>query len=177
MTAIHQQPNVAQALPSAVVAKCAYRQTRSIGRHRRQHGAVLVVGLIILVMLTLLGVQALRSNLAQERMAFNVRERNAAFQAAEAALRVGEGLNPFPASSAALPDPLNWGAEERTGQVPTFDAGLIEDPMYHVGPPHYVRVGLSLPPEWRLIYPVTSRGVGGQAGSVVVLQSGFEPLQ
>lgn len=173
MIAICKQAESAASVDSVDVH--FYVHDRPSMRHSRQGGAVLIVGLIILVVLTLLGVQALRGNLAQERMAFNVRERNAAFQAAEAALRLGEGTGPFPSATAPLTDPQNWVAADSTGAVTGFDAGLKENPLYHVGPPQYIRIGVSLPPEWRFIYPVTSRGVGGQEGSIVVLQSGFEP--
>jgi type IV pilus assembly protein PilX len=141
----------------------------------REQGAVLVVGLIILIVLTLLGVQAMRSNVSQERMASNMRERNVAFQAAEAALRVGEATGPFDGSGVDLVDPANWAAGEETDTLDDFDDGLASDPVYHVGPPQYVRIGISIPPEFRFIYPISSRGEGGQAGSIVVLQSGFEP--
>lgn len=140
-----------------------------------QKGAVLIIGLIILVVLTLLGVQGMRTNVAQERMASNMRERNVAFQAAESALRVGENLGPFTGLEVPLADPLNWVAGEETGALAAFDDGLDADPVYHVGPPERVRIGLTLPAEFRLIYPIAARGVGRQEGSVVVLQSGFEP--
>ncbi len=144
-------------------------------RTSSQSGAVLVIGLIILVVLTLLGVQGMRTNVAQERMASNMRERNVAFQAAESALRVGESLGPFDSTGVPLADPLNWGAGEETDTLVAFDDGLEADPAYHVGPPERVRIGLTLPAEFRLIYPIAARGVGRQEGSVVVLQSGFEP--
>lgn len=152
-------------------------QARVLSRQsaKSQRGAVLVIGLIILVVLTLLGVQSMRTNVAQERMASNMRERNVAFQAAESALRVGEDLGPFNGAGVALADPLNWAAGEQTGTLAAFDDGLDADPVYHVGPPEYIRIGLSLPPEFRLIYPIAGRGLGRQEGSVVVLQSGFEP--
>ncbi len=144
---------------------------------RHQQGAVLVVGLIILVVLTLMGVQAMRTNLVQERMASNMRERNLAFQAAEAALRAGEARVQQAPAAADLPDPANWDglAPAADGNVADFDAGVAGVPVYHVGAPQRVRVGLGLPPQFRTIYPVTARGVGGQAASVVVLQSTFEP--
>lgn len=175
MNATHKQPQSTAATPTKDGAVRFRAKLRPSTPHEHQGGAVLIVGLIILVVLTLLGVQALRGNLAQERMAFNVRERNAAFQAAEAALRLGEGTGPYPSATAALADPLNWVAADATGTLPDFDAGLNQDPIYHIGPPQYVRIGISLPPEFMLFYPVTSRGVGGQEGSVVILQSGFEP--
>lgn len=56
----------------------------------RQQGAALVVGLIMLLLLTLIGVAGMRDTLLQEKMAGNMRDREMALQAAEAALRAGE---------------------------------------------------------------------------------------
>lgn len=156
-------------------------RAQPIGRRSRQSGAVLIIGLILLVVLTLLGVQGMRTNVAQERMAFNMRERNLAFQAAEAALRAGERQNPnagFVNDAVPLPDSLNWDGTAAVGggTVAGFSNELIAQPSFHMGPPQYIRIGLTLPPEYRLIYPVTARGVGVQAASVVVVQSGLEPL-
>ena len=54
---------------------------------RRQNGAVLIIGLIFLVVLTLIVMSALRSATFQERMAANARNQQQAFEAAEALLR------------------------------------------------------------------------------------------
>ena len=59
-----------------------------------QKGAVLVVSLIILLLMTLVGVTAMQVGTVQEKMASNLREQNIAFQAAEAALRRGEQVVP-----------------------------------------------------------------------------------
>lgn len=168
------------------------RGMHQVGNRRRQSGAVLVIGLIILVVLTLLGVQSMRTNVAQERMASNMRDRNVAFQAAEAALREGERANPnglgptpFTHDPNPLPNPADWDGTAAVGggTVINFTDG-VADPAFHMGPPEYVRIGLTLPPEYRLIYPVTARGVGiqvetlggtPQATSIVVIQSGVEP--
>ncbi|PKO33295.1 MAG: hypothetical protein CVU34_13535 [Betaproteobacteria bacterium HGW-Betaproteobacteria-7] len=56
----------------------------------RQGGAILFVGLILMVALTMLAFTALRTATMQERMAGNVRDRGIAFQAAESALRAAE---------------------------------------------------------------------------------------
>ncbi|CAN0574307.1 pilus assembly PilX family protein [Marinobacter goseongensis] len=50
-----------------------------------QTGAVLVVSLIVLLVLTLLGVAGMNSSMMQERMAANAQHSNRAFQAAESA--------------------------------------------------------------------------------------------
>lgn len=56
----------------------------------RQGGMVLVIGLIFLLLLTMIGTSAIRTTSLDERMAENLRDRNLAFQAAEAALRDAE---------------------------------------------------------------------------------------
>ena len=56
---------------------------------RKQHGAALITGLIFMVVLTLLAVAAMRTTSLDEKMAGNALNQDAAFQAAEAALREG----------------------------------------------------------------------------------------
>ncbi len=62
--------------------------SRSI--RKNQKGAVLAISLIILLLMTIIGVSAMRSTTLQEKMAGNLRDYNVAFQAAEAALRDAE---------------------------------------------------------------------------------------
>jgi len=57
---------------------------------RSQAGAVLIVSLVLLLVLTILGVAGVQNTTMEERMAGNYRDRFSAFQAAEAALRIGE---------------------------------------------------------------------------------------
>jgi type IV pilus assembly protein PilX len=57
-----------------------------------ERGAVLLVGIIVLVVMALLSTAALRGTLLQERTAGSFVEQNQAFQAAEIALRAGEEL-------------------------------------------------------------------------------------
>lgn len=59
-------------------------------RFRRENGAVLVVGLVMVLLMSIIAVSAIRGSNLQESIAGNMRERNLAFQAAESALRVGE---------------------------------------------------------------------------------------
>jgi type IV pilus assembly protein PilX len=66
---------------------------------KSQSGVVLIVGLIMLMLLTLIGVSGLQSTGLEEKMAGNQRDSNMAFQAAESALRAGEA-----AVLAAKPD-------------------------------------------------------------------------
>jgi type IV pilus assembly protein PilX len=58
----------------------------------RQRGVSLVVALILLLIMTLLGLAALRTTSLQEHMSANMIDRTAQFQAAESALREAEAL-------------------------------------------------------------------------------------
>ncbi len=56
----------------------------------QQRGAVLIVALIMLLLLTVIGLSSMRGTSLQENMAGNMRDSNLALQASEAALRKGE---------------------------------------------------------------------------------------
>lgn len=60
--------------------------------HRPQRGSALIMGLIMLLVITMIGLTAMQTTTQQERMAGNMRDRNIAFQAAETALRRGEEM-------------------------------------------------------------------------------------
>lgn len=60
------------------------------GTPRAQRGAVLLIALIMLLLLTVIGISSMRSTSLQERMAGNLRDESHALQAAEAAMRQGE---------------------------------------------------------------------------------------
>ncbi|HTT09570.1 MAG TPA: PilX N-terminal domain-containing pilus assembly protein [Burkholderiaceae bacterium] len=62
------------------------------GRPRRQRGAVLVIGLIFLTMLTLMGVAAYSVATQEEKMSGNARDLKRAFEAAESSLRDCEAV-------------------------------------------------------------------------------------
>lgn len=148
-----------------------------------QSGAALPVALIFMLVMTLLSIAALQGSNMQERMAGNLRDRGLAFQAAEAALRTGEGWVTALANQAAanatprLADPADWDGSGASGSAVALDAQLAADPDFHVAQPTLRRVGIQLPPEFRRVYPVTARAEGGTDTTVVILQSTFEPPQ
>ena len=57
-----------------------------------QRGAILIIALIMLLVLTIIGLSSMRGTSLQESMAGNMRDSSLALQAAEAALRQGEGV-------------------------------------------------------------------------------------
>ena len=82
----------------------------SSGAQTRQRGAVLIMALMFLTLLTLLGVNAMTSSTSEEKMARATRDYNTAFQSAEAAMRDAE--NDLTGGSRAIPlsDPSWWTA-------------------------------------------------------------------
>lgn len=103
----------AQALPSAAIEAAGTRRLDPCG----QRGAVLIVALLMLLVITLLGLAGARTVSLEEAMAGNSYDRNLALQAVETALREAElrveASEPAPAYSdnnadcPASPSPIN----------------------------------------------------------------------
>lgn len=102
---------------------------------RSQAGAVLVVSLVILTVMTMIGITAMQTTIMQERMAGNSRDLNLAFEAAEVANREGEnwlsGLTTLPDPSVCNTTPcLIWNAEK--GETALYTASGVSfytDPL------------------------------------------------
>ena len=150
-----------------------------------QTGAVLVVALLFLLVMTLLGVASMRGTALQERMAGNQRDRNLALQAAETALRAGEEwldteTNAYAADKIErLSNPATWDGADPvpTGKVPLdtghLDSGdLSQQPAFHAAMPRYALKDTKAPSQGiRILHPVTALGYGGSDTAVVVVQS------
>ena len=139
-----------------------------------QRGAILVVTMIMLVLLTLISVSVLRSTTMDEKMAGNARDRDKALQAAEAAARVcldqltsatptysGTKLTPT-----APPAVANWDVASNwtnnSVAVTMTDAGLAAAPRC-----------LAEDLGGGLGYRVTARAVGGSDLAVVMIQATY----
>lgn len=70
--------------------KFIVQRSTNMQRLHRQRGAVLVVSLIMLLIVTLIAVSSMQGTIMEEKMAGNTRDRNLAFQTAESALREAE---------------------------------------------------------------------------------------
>lgn len=167
-----------------------------------QQGAILIVALIFLTVLTLMAVSAMDTSIVEERMAGNMQDLNQAFQAAEVALEDAEGwlsnqIN-LPATSSDGtttvwtedgPDPdadgISWWNERDTTwweNNAESSAGLAEvaaQPMYIIEDYHTTIVGESLGmgtgdlESRRVIHRVTALGFGGSESAQVMLQSTY----
>jgi len=162
--------------------------------HRTQQGVVLAVALIMLVLVTLLGMSAMRSTIMEERMASNSRNENIAFQLAETALRQAEfNLNAAPQATQlidALSLSVGLGSCEillntRNFLLPaSWDAAacLYAGEAYSGGPartPHYFIEYMPTPDPTgsggsrECFYRITARGYGPDSNSAVTLQTTF----
>lgn len=160
----------------------------------RQQGIALIVALIFLAVLTILGVTIARNSSMEERMAGNTRDRDLAFQAAEAALRDAEADlfpgfvgNAFDGSTPGLityaanaNDPAYWKAYNWAGASQEVTAALanVEARSRYVieKKPNTIipAVPPSVTPTTVQHFRVTARGVGTTTETVVILQSEYE---
>ncbi|MDP5208468.1 pilus assembly protein [Microbulbifer sp. 2205BS26-8] len=179
------------------------QQTSTFSMLHPQRGATLLVGLVILLLMTFIGLAAMRGSGMQELMAGNMRDRQLAFQAAEAALREAENrvLNTFNtmtfngntagqvedmagATNSGFWLEYTWeGASISTNLKPQ---GVAKRPVYVIERVTTQLVnsgadGSGVDQESRNkipstpTYRITSRGVGGTENAVVILQSTFRP--
>ncbi|MCK9604950.1 MAG: PilX N-terminal domain-containing pilus assembly protein [Methylomonas sp.] len=161
-----------------------------------QSGVVLVVGLIMLLLLTIIGVAGVQSTSLEEKMAGNNRDRNLAFQSAEAALRAGEArietlwnggngsiqafctgtagqFSTVPGCNNAPPDPkaaATWTDNTKSITHDTGSSMVGTQPRYFIT---YVTAYNPGPPATPISFTVTARGTGGQDTTEVILQSHF----
>ena len=167
------------------------------GAANRQTGAVLIVALVLLLVLTILGVAGMQNTTMEERMAGNYRDRFGAFQAAEAALRVGEesiadygtfSVIDFGATPGTYAlDSYTAGIDpfDETNYQKSLDGGFSIDevsssPMYFLEqlpkvplPQSSLVLGFQSKPEDIQYYRVTGRGTGVSDRTEVVLQSTY----
>ena len=168
---------------------------------RSQQGAVLIVALVLLLVLTILGTAGIQDTAMEERMAGNFRDHSAAMQAAESALRAGEielgssttfGSMTFNASGTSgrydvelMPHSVD---PESAPNWATVDSGVLDisntqidaDPEYYVEqlpeialPGSDLVVGFQSTPPPVQFYRVTGKGYGISPNSEVILQSTY----
>ncbi|AJD47070.1 type IV pilus assembly protein PilX [Isoalcanivorax pacificus W11-5] len=172
------------------------------GQARGQRGAALMIGLVLLLVMTLMGIAAMRSTTMQERMAGSLQDQNRALQAAESALRGGEqalrgvAVPTFDGDGwydilddLARPtwdtDPTNTSANraiEYTGDT-ALDESLDRPPQYYIerlvpviaerGPGGSLSLGDGEALEEMDLYRVVARGFGRNSNTVVIVESIF----
>lgn len=179
------------------------RQGLPGGRLQRQSGVALFIALVILLIITVLGISGLQTTTLEERMAAGARDRDLAFQAAEAALAEGEafietlgpgslaqfqlnanGLFVAP-QTASTPDrwvSVDWEGDATIPTVGTSIDGVVAQPRYII---EHVTTLVAAEDSLNIsnlgapvgtpteIFRVTSRAQGGTARAVVMLQATY----
>jgi type IV pilus assembly protein PilX len=154
-------------------------------------GSSLLVAMMFMIIMAMLGIAIANVSILEERMAGNTRDRDLAFQAAEAALRAAEaGLQNAAIRGSATTITVTNGNSSTywescfagtaapcatasrhspTTPLPTSGNGAV------VGQPEYIlqRVTFPAPTAPTEVYRVTARGRGGTASSVVILQAEY----
>jgi type IV pilus assembly protein PilX len=141
-------------------------------RERRlpRRGIVLVISLIMLVLVTLIGVSAIQSSTQSERMAGNTRDRNASFQAAEAAMR--KCLADAKAGTATLLNPPASGSDDLWKTASTWTGtGVVTVTVDSVEGKCFVERMLS-GDDSKL--RITAKSTGRSTLAEVVLQGNYE---
>ena len=160
----------------------------------RQRGAVLIVSLIILIVITMIAAGSMRGTILEEKMAGNTRDRNLAFQAAESAVREGEmfidsvaGLGGFSGTGGlygrtdAAPDYTAEATWTNSGQHIDAGAnyGAYQAPQYFIkqyttvsgteGALNLSGYGDNKGTGDVTVFTITGRGTGGSADSAEVI--------
>lgn len=171
-------------------------------RSKLQRGAVLIVSMLLLLVLTILAIGASQSTRLQERMAWNTRDVDLAFQASEAGLRAAEDFLRNPTSSlttcSAPASPTCYVLQQghfastdlarqddnwwRTNAKPYGTAstqevqGVVEEPRFVIEEfqtvPFSLTVGHGAPPA-KTFYKSTAWAHGGTDTSQAVVESVF----
>jgi type IV pilus assembly protein PilX len=184
----------------AMTPRPAMRSGRAVPR---EQGVALFIALVVLLIITILGISGLQTTTLEERMAAGARDRDLAFQAAEAALTQGEAfvetlgpadMNQFTANTNGLyvpptdpDDPPRWEEvdwENDTG-IPTVGVsidGLASQPKYIIEHMTTLQAeddalnisNLGTPIGAPTeIFRVTAYAQGGTARAVVMLQATY----
>lgn len=170
--------------------------SKSISSKNKQYGAVLVVSLIMLLILTLIGLSGTQATSLEEKMAGNVRDQNIAFQAAESTLLAAEqfiltnpttsyqgntltpglldipnvGVNAEPASYFAS---ATWTDANSVLTTAAFgnSLGIPTSPRYIIKKTASIPATGAVGPQ--TVFKITARAVGNNSGTQIILQEVF----
>lgn len=164
----------------------------------RQRGMTIIVGMIMLLLLTIIGLAGINAANLEEHMAGNQRDRALAFQSAEAALRAAEkSLDGVSAPTWNTPgygdqvasggDSTYWDTFNWSGTGLRVDLGMTSvaaQPQYYVEKINVQfgsgtsgsAVDFSSGTESAANYRITARAVGASSSTVVVLQTTYKVL-
>ncbi len=163
-------------------------------RSHKQSGAVLLIGLVMVMVLSIIAAAAVQTTLMQQKMTTNMRDKELSFQGAESALRAAEAyldktavetLNSAFDNTNGL---YQYDANRNLAEIQNWDdLSVVETANAHqvVGKPVYLieelppinAVGNSLQlgkTKQSHYYRVTSKSKGGTQSALSILQSTYK---
>jgi type IV pilus assembly protein PilX len=163
-----------------------------------QRGMTLIIGLVMLLLLTIIGLAAIRGASLEERMAGNYRDRALAFQSAEAGLRAAEtvlnaaspptwnttgyGAQVDQGGRVAYWESFNWNSQsiltnlglDYVSSQPRYYVELIKSKFGLGDSGSGVDFESSLKVEQESMFRITAKATGGSNDTVVILQSTYK---
>lgn len=165
--------------------------------HQTQSGAVLIISLVLLLLLSMIGISVSQNSGTEERMAGNSRDKNLSFQAAESALNAAEQALITARTAGAMPAFNAEGTSGYYNETPSntsLNSNILTDSFWENGgitltatlegidsehPPRYIIQDLGCIPPCTTPatdphnYRITAYATGGTTSAVTVLQSIF----
>lgn len=180
-------------------------KSQQVNANGKQHGVVLVMALIFLLVLTLIGIGVTQSTSLEEKMAANSRDKDLSFQAAEAGLRIAQsgirqdiysnydgtnGLYTYDPTQLPVWNTIDWtNASKLVNYSYTSSSGSTNPAPGTVQRPDFIIEQLPPVPapgqnlgatEYGdtptiQLFRITARGYGGDKQSQTVLQTVYQP--
>jgi type IV pilus assembly protein PilX len=160
-----------------------------------QSGAVLIVCLMFLMIMSVLGISSMNNATLEEKMAGNTRNKHLSFQAAETALRAGEiAANAFdvttkfsgtngryqPSVVSDATYPIWENVDNSDWLEPSYTSGMSQQPKYIIEnystmprDSHCLLDSEAIATCKKPVYRITARGWGQNDNHITVLQSTF----
>jgi len=151
--------------------------------NKQQSGAVLVVSLIMLLLLTIIGLNSIQTTLMEEKMSYNLRDANVSFQSAEGALLVAESdiesfsyadlINkPYAHESVeSITNPTTW-TSALSNCTPTTSP-CLDNPRYLIMSKTVIDGGTCAAGNI-CTFEIYARGVGASGQGIVLLKSTYD---
>ncbi len=156
---------------------------------RTQRGAVLVVSMLLLLVMTLLAITGMRNTTLEEKMAGNTRDIHLAFNSAEAALRQAEALLKTPVlpafgdysagdkggyyeTDSTIWHKINWSAADMVIACGKDIPIVVSPAVCYIEEMPAINTGSkeSNTAQTTSLYRITARAVGGSESAEAILQ-------
>lgn len=148
-------------------------------RPRNQRGVTLIITMLMLVLITIVGISTIRSSTTDEKMAGAMRDRDKAFQAAEAAVQLclnqikNETYSGTPLTPAAATATSNWEVAANWSNSNSTEMPFDSMTLAEAGLAAWPRCMFESLGTGTGSYRVTGRAVGASSLTEVMLQATY----